>query len=182
MNGEPFSIADAAAFVAAIDAELERTTRENVERVRKGRQSQAESDYVVGLLRDVRSDLTHAFGPLHVCFERADPVVRWRDKVRWISRELEARNRDYPELVRKGRMTEADARTGIRVIKTLYRLYWRELFMWEPEPGPALEWLTDIRRRVTPDAPPPPPLYRELVRKHAEQVALEDGDQARLVA
>jgi hypothetical protein len=184
LNGEILNIADATAFVAAIDKELDELARANVERVRKGRLTQAEADYVVGLLRDVRSDLAHAFGPVELgrSIERADPAVRWRDKVRWIGAELEARERDYPERTAKGRMTEADAKIGIRVMKTLRRLYWRELFMWEPEPGPALEWLQRIRRcapseiaAVDAAIPDGRRLKRELVRRHMALLELEDG-------
>lgn len=189
MNGEPFSIADAAAFVDAIDAELEATTRANVELVRKGRLTGQEAEYVTALVRDVRSDLVHAFGPLDIgaSYERADPAVSWHDKNRWIGRELEQRAADYPELVRKGRMTEAEAKIGLRIMATLRRLYWRELFMWDPEPGPALEWLRATRaidRMMGTDEAYPEgrTLYRQLVRKHLAAVELEDGEQGRLVA
>lgn len=192
MNGEPFSIADAAAFIAAIDAELEATTRTNVEAVRKGRLTAQEADYVTALIRDIRSDLVHAFGPLEIgqSFERPDAAVSWHNKNRWIGRELEDRTEQYPELVAKGRLTRQEAAIGIRVMTTLRRLYWKELFMWDPEPGPALDFVRACRRY-------PPTgfgdsiekihgagrtLYRELVRKHLAAVELEDGAQGRLVA
>jgi hypothetical protein len=190
MNGELFSINDAAAFVAAIDAELDQAARASAALVRKGRLSPAESGYVVGLLRDVRSDLAHAFGPMDPggCLERPDPAVRWRDKVRWIRQELETRERDYPELVAKGRITPTDMRLKIRMLRTLGRLYWRELFMWEPDPGPALDFLLAIRRSKIPPEdldraiPGGRELYRELVRRHAASLELEESGQMELVA
>lgn len=190
MNGELFKIADAAAFVAAIDRELDERARENVLLVRKGRLSQREADYLTELLRDVRSDLAHAFGPLAIgaAIERADPAVRWRAKVKWVAGEL-AHTDDYPELVRKGRMTIEDAKRKTRMIATLHRLYWRELFMWEPDTGPALDFLLAIRSRKTATSeeidravPNGREAYRELVRKHVAGLELEAAKQMELVA
>jgi hypothetical protein len=190
MNGEAWGIGDAAAFVAAIDRELEAAARSNVELVRKGRQTQAESDYVVALLRDVRSDLAHAFGPYSETGGlRADPAVSWRDKIRWISRELDDRREKYPELVAKGRMTEADAKLGIRTIAALRRLYWNQLFMWEPDAPAAADYLIQLRRRSPASAAELEQLrssegariYRELVRKHLADVELEENGQQRLL-
>lgn len=190
MNGEAFSIRDAAAFVAAIDAELEQLATANVEAVRKGRQTQREADYVVGLIRDIRSDLVHAFGELNgASYERPDAAVSWPNKIRWIKGELERREEEYPELVRKGRMTQQQARIGIQILATLRRLYWKELFMWDAEGGPALEFQKACRQ-----IPPISPseleakhsegrrIYRELARKHLAAVELEDAEQGRLVA
>lgn len=192
MNGELFSIADAAAFVGTIDQELADTALEHVDLLRKGRIAEQESQYVVALLRDIRADLAHAFGPLGVgeCVERDEPAVRWRDKVRWIKRELEQRRADYPELVAKGRILEASARRKLRMLGTLHRLYWRELFMWEPDPGPALEWLTEIRRNklgnieaIDARIPEGRQMKHDLVRKHMAALELEDTEgQGKLVA
>jgi hypothetical protein len=194
VNGEIFSIADATAFVGASDQELADVGRDHVDQVRKGRLTQREADYVVALLRDVRSDLAHAFTVIPwqtgESIERGDPAVRWRAKVRWIKQELEARSRDYPELVAKGRLLERDAKLKLRMIATLHRLYWRELFMWEPEPGPALEWLQEIRRcklgnvdAIDARIPDGRRMKMELVRKHMAELELEDGQaQGELVA
>lgn len=189
MNGAAFSIKHAAAFVAAIDAELEQLTRNNVELVKKGRQTQQEADYVVGLIRDIRSDLVHAFGELPVggSYERTDPAVAWSNKVRWIKGELELREATYPEAVRKGRMTREQAAIGVRVLATLRRLYWSELFMWDAEAGPALEFQRACRAGVSPSEIEAKHgegrrIYRELVSKHAAAVQLEDAEQGRLVA
>jgi hypothetical protein len=116
--------------------------------------------------------------------------VRWRAKVRWIDGELEKRRADYPELVAKGRLLEADARIKIKMLATLRRLYWCDLFMWEPEPGPAAEWLEAIRRRKSADVteidraiPLGRATMRELVRRHQAAVEIEEGQaQGRLVA
>jgi hypothetical protein len=191
MNGELFSIADAAAFIGAIDQDLADCAAAHVDQVRKGRLTQHEADYVVGVLRDIRSDLVHAFGPLDVgaCLEREEAAVRWRAKVRWINGELEARRSSYPELVAKGRLEERAAKRKLAMLRTLHRLYWRELFMWEPDPGPALEFLLAIRKRKDATAdeidrliPRGRQIYRELVRKHVAAVELEDGGQMELVA
>lgn len=190
MNGERFSITDAAAFIGAIDAELEATTRANVELVRKGRLTQLEADYVTGLIRDIRSDLIHAFGPLERggCVERPDAAVSWTNKVRWIKGEHDQRQADYPEAVRKGRMTDAEARLGLRVMTTLRRLYWAELFMWDAEPGPALDFQQACRQippigmaELNARHDEGRKLYRRLIRAHVAAVEIEDG-QGRLVA
>lgn len=194
MTGEFFSIADAAAFVAEIDCDLNDVMRDHVELVRKGRLTARESDYVVALLRDVRSDLAHAFSALPFersdSVERPDPAVSWRDKVRWIKLELERRREDYPDAIAKGRILERDAKRRFAMIRTLHRLYWRELFMWEPDPGPALDWLRALRRCTLGEIaaldariPDGRRLKSELVRAHMAVLDLEDGDaQGELVA
>lgn len=188
MNGDAWGIADAASFVAAIDKELEGATRENVELVRKGRLTDVEAQYVVDLLRDVRSDLAHAFGPFDpgLGWQRAEPAVSWRSKVRWMKRELDNRRANYPELVNKGRMTEADARLGIRTLAALVRLYWNQLFQWTPDPGPALDYLAELRRGRAVDlkalrATEGARLYRELVRKHLADVEAAEPEQKELL-
>lgn len=191
MNGEIFNIADAAAFVAAIDQELADAGRDQIELVRKGRLTPREADYLIGLLRDIRSDLAHAFSAVPCSsIERGDPVIPWRDKVRWIKLELEQRRTDYPELVAKGRLLEREAKTKLAMLRTLHRLYWRELFMWEPEQGPALDWLRAIRKNklgqiaaIDAAIPDGRRLKQELVRKHMAALELEDGQrQGELVA
>jgi hypothetical protein len=188
-----FAIADAAAFVAAIDQELADVAAAHVDQVRKGRLSQKEADYVVAVLRDMRSDLAHAFSVIPWqsgdSIERPDPAVPWRQKVRWVKLELEQRRADYPELVRKGRLEESVARRKLAMIRTLHRLYWRELFMWEPDPGPALDWLQAIRRcklgeisAIDARIPDGRRLKRELVRKHMAELELEENGQMELVA
>lgn len=190
MDSNGWGIADAAAFVAAIDRELELATTGSVELVRKGRLTQQESEYVVGLLRDVRSDLAHAFGPFDPDrVQRQDPAVSWRSKIQWIKRELADRRELYPELVRKCRLTEDEARRGIRVIAALHRLYWQQLFMWVPDEQPAIDYLARIREAKNASSAELEALrssegakiYRELVRKHMAAVDNEEHGQRELL-
>lgn len=191
MNGEAWSIADAVALVAAIDAELQRAELESAAKVRTGRQTQAEADYVGQLLRDVRADLAHAFGPfdpVHGC-QRPSPTVSWQNKVRWMRRELADREASYPELVRGGRLLEADAKAGLRVLRALVKLYWTKLFQWEPEPGPALDYIKRLRE-VQPEtaelaslrASPGAAAYYAQLRELAAAIEAEQAQQGDLLA
>lgn len=188
MSAASFGINDPAAFLAAIDSELEDTTREGVELLRKGRQTQAEADYVTGLIRDIRSDLVHAFGdlPIGANQERAAPAVRWRDKVRWIRREVERREADFPEAIRKGRLTPQEGRVRLKIVTTLYRLYWQDAFMWEPEPGPALDYMNALRSGTAQSEEAQligRATVREALRLHVAAVDLERNEaQGSLVA
>jgi hypothetical protein len=133
-------------LLRAIDGELARATAESAELQRKGRRTKEEADYISALLTDIRADLAFGFGPDSSGrgFSRSDPAMSWQNKVRWIRGELEDRRANYPELVAKGRMTKQAAELGIRTVKALARLYWRDMFMWEPEPGPALDYIRAV--------------------------------------
>jgi hypothetical protein len=149
MNGESWGIADANALLRAIELELELAQAEAQELAKKGRQTQREADYVIALLQDVRADLTFAFtAPLAAT--RTDPAQGWHNKVRWLRREHSDRRETYPELVRKGRMSESQARERLRTIRALVKLYWQGMFMWTPEPGPVFDWYRQLRISTDP--------------------------------
>ncbi len=146
-NGECWSIVDADAMIAAVDRELQLVADRAAELERKGRQSSAEGAYVRRLLEDVRADMAHAFGPFDraVGWHRPGQAINWQAKVRWMKGELALRESSYPDLVAKGRMLEADAKAGIRIMRGLVRLYYEGMFQWEPEGGPALEYIRAAR-------------------------------------
>jgi hypothetical protein len=150
MNGECWGVRDAEGLVRAIDAELAKADKDSEELQRKGRRTSEEAKYITALLTDIRADLAFAFGPYDpaIGFTRREPSISWQNKIRWIRLELEERTASYPELVAKGRMTEDAAALGLRTMKALHRLYWRGMFMWEPEPGPALDWIRRLRAAV----------------------------------
>lgn len=198
LNGEEWGVADAAALVAEIDRDLGERAATYGELVRKGRLDQREADFVAGLVGDIRDDLADAFAPLAAgecrpCCPRTARVT-WRDKIRWIDRELADRKATYPELVRKGRLTEADARVRIGAIAHLRRLYWNRMFMWDPPEGPAREYLAALRSAalsgVAGAAARQPisnseggKLYRQFVRDHMAELDREaDSGQGRMVA
>lgn len=200
MNGEAWGVAAAAELVAEIDAELAERSAADEELVTKGRLHRSEADYRKTLVADIRADLAAAFAPLQPgetandsgqWRPRPDRAIAWADKVRWINGELDDRNASYPELVRKGRLTERQAHRRIRAIEALRRLYWEKLFMWEPPAGPAQDYLAALRSTasaglaVTSSAlfqSEGARIYRELVRRHFVTVGLEADGQGRLVA
>lgn len=191
MSASYLGVRDAGTFIAAIDAELDRFTREQVDLMRKGRVTQQEVDYVAGLIRDIRSDLVHAFGPLPIGtgIERPQTACSWQDKIRWIKGELDRREEDYPELVRKGRMTKDAAAIGVRVMATLRRIYWNRMFMWDPEPGPALDWIRHLRTNAAKTTaeleailPGAHAEYLKQARAHLAAIEAEEAGQGRLVA
>lgn len=192
MNGEAWGVNDAAALVDAIKAELGEIVATDSELIKKGRLTAPEAQYRKELVGEILGDLIAAFDGIGSYVPSEAMSKAWANKVRWIERELEDRKRDYPELVKKGRMTEANARARIRALKALRRLYWEKLFMWSPPPGPGLEYLKALQSTVLSSAPSATReqlrqsegthIYRELVRRHMATVELELEGQGRLVA
>lgn len=186
LDGEAWGIRDATALVAEIDRDLGDRQAHYPEQVRKGRLDQREADYRLELIRDIREDLLFAFAPprageIRATFERGNWRVTWRDKVRWIERELANRQEHYPERVNKGRMTAEEAEQRIAAIANLRRLYWNKLFQWQPPDGPALEYLKTASAPINCEGAE---IYRELVRRHAAELELEEAGnkQGELVA
>jgi hypothetical protein len=187
-DGEAWGVRDAAALVAEIDRDLEDRTKHFPEQVRKGRINQQEADYLIGLIRDIRSDLAIAFAPIGA----GEPVasrVTWSAKVRWIKGELEHRRERMPDLVAKGRITANDAQKRISAMEQLRRLYWERMFQWEPPAGPARDYLEALRRAINNGADTSLLFnsegareYREIVRAHVREVELEERGQGELAA
>ena len=198
MNGEGWGIADAAALVAAVDVELAERSAADRELVNKGRLDPREADYRAKVVGDIRADLLAAFGPIGAdeppmpFSPRADRAIDWANKVRWIEAELDDRRQRYPQLVSKGRLTQADADRRLGALELLRKLYWNKMFMWEPPEGPALEYRRALRAAVLSGAPASvrdalwqsdgARIYRQLVRSHVDRLELEEHGQGRLVA
>lgn len=192
-----WGIKDAMALIAELDKELATIEADAADRIAKGRLTQQEADYVSGLVKDIREDLTYHFGPIERG-ELAPPAktncaVAWGDKLRWINAELAERQRDYPEAVRKGRMTEGQARRGLAFVAALRRMYWNHLFCWSPPAGPAANYLEDLHaiaengwadkdRLEALRASPGARELQDLVRGHMDRVELEEQGQRSLVA
>lgn len=195
LDGEAWGISDVAALISEIDRDLGERAALSAELVRKGRVSQAEADYVAAVVGDIRADLLFAFSPMdnRETWQRPDPAVSWNDKCRWLRGELELRRKTYPELVAKGRMTEADAKQRGRAVAALHRLYWERMFQWLPPEGPAREYLDALRAAAELRSSGKPArrelrsgdgakIYRELVRRHmAEVEAANDPGQGSLL-
>lgn len=192
LDGTEWGIAEAGALVAAIDLELAETRATNDALLQKGRIDQREADWRSGIVTDMREDLLHAFAPLAggEIREPHDSRVTWSDKVRWINLELEERRARYPDLVAKGRITEAQASRRIAAIAALRRLYWERMFQWLPPEGPALEYLRALRSaanagvkgRALLGRSAGHRLYQDLVRAHVAELERERGGEGRLVA
>lgn len=141
-----WGVRDAALLIARIDLDLQRRAREDEELIRKGRLNKTEADYRRGVIADIRADLLHYFTPVNgLAPAMREPAVAWRLKVRWINLELEAAERDGPELERKGRLERGESQKRIRFLAELRRIYWNNLFAWFPEKGEAADYCRALR-------------------------------------
>jgi predicted DCC family thiol-disulfide oxidoreductase YuxK len=61
--------------------------------------------------------------------------IRWPDKVMALRQLIEARRRDGPAEVRKGRLTDAEARAQLERIEAVHAQYWLLGFAWESPTG-----------------------------------------------
>jgi hypothetical protein len=197
LDGQSWGISDAAALVAEIDRDLGERQASYPELVRKGRLNAEEGDYLLSVVRDIREDLLFAFAPLgdgeiRETWERGDWRVTWANKVRWIDLDLTDCRQRFPELVAKGRLDGNAAQRRIGALEHLRRLYWNNMFQWQPPEGPALDYLKANRAQVLSGAGKEArdalfksegaKLYRETVRRHMAAVEAEDAEQGRLVA
>jgi hypothetical protein len=194
-TGDNWGIPDAALVIAEIDRELGERELADQALVARGRIDPREAEHRARVIKDLRDDLRFAFAPipdgeiLQWC-ERLEPAATWDEKVSWINRELELREEHYPALVAKGRLSIDDMKKRIEAIKQLRRLYWEQLFMWQPPEGPARDYLDALRKAATTGARVVTPLrktegarlYRELIRRHMETVANEKLQQGELAA
>jgi hypothetical protein len=153
LDGTAWGVADAAMLIATIDVELAEREATDRELLTKGRIDPLEADWRKAVIADIREDLLFAFAPLDAgdirsTWDRSDRRVTWHDKVRWIERELADRRAGYPELVAKGRIEEGEARRRVRALGELRRLYWCQMFQWEPSDPAARDYLAAVRKTV----------------------------------
>lgn len=190
LDGAPFAIADAAAFIAELDNELAERAAAFPAAIAKGRLRQEEADHVTRLIGDIRADLFHAFSTVDCELTRADPAFTWNAKVTWIRAELDELEEKAPDAVAKGRMTADQARRKLAMFRLLRRLYWREMFMWLPASAAALDYLRDYHGKALAAVGGPAlrahmespggQIYRQLVRDHMELIEAESGGQGAL--
>lgn len=197
LDGAHMAVADAAAFIAELDLDLAERDDRMAEAIAKGRMHASEADHVSGLIRDLRADLLHAFAPVpegepRESINREAPDFAWPAKVAWIRAELAALEAAAPEAVAKGRMTAEHAWGRIDAFRLLLRLYWRDMFMWLPPAGPALDYLQDRRGKTLAGvggaelrahmASDGGKLFRQMVRDHLALVAADNPQQGELAA
>lgn len=122
---------------AHIAAELERELahRERVyeHQVSKGRMHPDDARYQLAIARAWREDCQR-FERAHAPIERGQPMVNpltiealhgldWQARRNGAIRELELRARHYPEWIRKGRLTQADATRQTQRLQAMLALY-----------------------------------------------------------
>lgn len=196
-TGDNWGIHDAALVIAEIDRELADREVSDKALVEKGRLDPREAEHRARVVGDIREDLYIAFAPIpngeiqYWC-ERLGPAVSWNDKVAWINRELDLREEHYPQMVKKGRLTIDDMEDRIKAIRQLRRLYWEQMFMWEPPEGPAMDYLRALRAAaiegrgsvaVTPlRKSEGRKIYQEHIRQHMAAIASDKAKQGELAA
>ena len=128
---------DYAALLAELDREAEARARAYPGMVDKGRMTKADADHRCAILAEIRGDVaakTEIRAP-------APGAFRWKDKLAELDREIELRDRVYPEWVGKGRMTQADADRQRGALEAVRSLYWDQMLAWElPEGTIWLPW------------------------------------------
>lgn len=197
LDGTHMAITDAAAFIAELDLDLAERAARMADAIAKGRLHDSEAEHVTRLIGDIRADLLHAFAPLadgelRGNFNRERPDFTWNNKVTWIRGELAELEANAPDAVAKGRMTSDQAKRRLAAFRLLIRLYWRDMFMWLPPPGPALDYLQDrhgqalagvggakLREHM---ASIGGKMFRQYVREHMAVLEAENGQQGVLAA
>lgn len=184
-----WSIGDANALVREIDAELAEREANYPRLIAKGRMNKHMAEQLLAIVRDIRADLLFAFAPLgggELRGERIDPAIAWRSKVQWINRELASHRERDEELINKGRLDRAKSQRAIGALEQLRRLYWGQMFMWEPETGSAAETYLRTLRATDPNAiermrelrqSELARAFRQTVREHVAAVELEADSQ-----
>lgn len=138
---------------AEIDREITARLNTYPGRVETGRMTQAEMDWQMQLARAWREDVDRyelAYRPLSEGRPitppreiRAKHELNWRVRRSALLRELEQRQRFYPDWIAKGRLTEAAAASRIEAVTCLLDLY-EYGFDWEPANGTPPAW-SEIR-------------------------------------
>lgn len=140
-------------LAAEIDREISARLNTYAGRVETGRMTQAEADWQLQLARAWREDVDRfeqSVQPLRQG-QPATPTLRipaahsiaWRPRRAALLRELEQRQRFYPEWVAKGRLTEANAKSRLEAAECLLTLY-EYGYDWEPTNGMPPAW-SEIR-------------------------------------
>lgn len=130
-----FTAEQAGAIVAELDRELGERRKHFPERVRKGDMLPEDADRRIGIVAEIRANMDTAFHPEPWTIPTSRHLIEqrftWHAKVDELARAAEQRRRHYPDRVRKGDMTQADADRQLEAIALAHALYWRKGFAWE---------------------------------------------------
>lgn len=130
------------AVVAELERELENRGRVFPDRVGKGRMTEQEADYQLAIWREILDNVAQGLGASwHVDGLR----FPWLDKVKALNRELDYRQRLFPDWIAKGRLDQATADRRVELIEMVRDLYWRHMFAYWVADGPANEYLVALR-------------------------------------
>ena len=106
----------------------------------KGSITQKEADWQLAVMEAIGKDAAR-FETCHAALPMANPLTlprghdfSWRERRGALLRELDYRARLYPEWIRKGRLTSADADRHCQCLETMLALYEDELD-WTPANG-----------------------------------------------
>ncbi len=133
MNGEGWGIEDADAIAAELDRALANRIETYPGLVAKNRLHQDEADYLLALLREIRTDLDVAFGPPPWLLPEAK--FDWRTKVNWMKAELERLELAAPKRIAAGTLEPLEAERSLFAMRQLVRLFWEKGFGWVPPDG-----------------------------------------------
>jgi hypothetical protein len=127
---------------AELDRELAWRRRTWPDRVAGGRMPKAEADYGLAILAAIAADvdrMAHS-GP---GFPPAPHAYGWAERRAALLREIEARDRDYPELIAGGRLT---ADRAAHQLQALRAILWRYDcgFDWRPTNGTPAQSAQDM--------------------------------------
>lgn len=136
-------------LAAEMDREISARLNTYPAQVERGRMTQAEADWQLQLARAWREDVERFE---HRCYPLMEgrpaalmseiPAahgIAWRPRRAALLRELEQRQRFYPEWVEKGRLTQAGADSRIQGTECLLALYEFGLD-WQPANGTLPAW------------------------------------------
>ena len=138
------------ALAAEIDREISARLGTYPARVESGRMTQAEMDWQLQLARAWREDVDRMEAARRPLSEGRPAValanipaahhdIAWRPRRAALLREIEQRQRFYPEWIDKGRMTDAQAKARLEAAECLLALYEQGLD-WRPANGTPPAW------------------------------------------
>lgn len=134
-EGWTFTLDQVRGMIAELEREIEQRRQHYPERVRKGDMLEADADYRIGIIAEIRADMNVAFHAkpwtVPTGLNLVDPQFPWAAKVKELERMIAQRERHYPDKIRKGELLEADAKAQLAALGQVHRLYHRLLFGYE---------------------------------------------------
>lgn len=101
--------------------------------VSKGRMSQSEADWQLQIFRAIAEDLEAVIALRVRNLSTERQAFSWADKRRALLRELDHRQRFYPDWIRKGRFDQAEGTRRTTALAAMLALY-DDGLRWQPDP------------------------------------------------